>query len=77
VTEAIDDRVGIMVSAAAVPTIEAGIRTKLHHTKREYSTGIGMAMTTGTNKRIYPGGNIVLGKNVERAVNAEQQEYDP
>ena len=42
-----------MVSAAAIPTIQAGIGAQLHHAERGGSAGIGVAVPAGANKGIY------------------------
>ena len=51
--KAIANAVIIMVSAAAIPTIQAGIGAQLHHAERGGSAGIGVAVPAGANKGIY------------------------
>ena len=54
VAEAEDDQVGVVVSAATVPTFKTCIGTELDHAKGSSGAGVGVAVATGTDERIHP-----------------------
>jgi hypothetical protein len=41
-----------VISPAAVPSLESGVRTELNHAKRRGRTWVGVPMSPGSNPRI-------------------------
>jgi hypothetical protein len=58
-----------MIARTAVPTLQTGIRTQLHHPERGNRAGIGMPMPARTYKRVYKLGKVLfflLGRCTKR-----------
>ena len=53
VGKTVDNRIGIMIARATVPTFEPGIRTELHHAERQSSARVSMTVSAGANEGIY------------------------
>ncbi len=76
VTEAKDRAVGIMISTARVPSLDACIRTQLDHPERERGAGKGMPVRIGSDKRIDEAGGLetsLLAQEADRD-NQNQEE---
>ncbi|MCL0234295.1 hypothetical protein M2T38_26325, partial [Klebsiella pneumoniae] len=52
VGEAIDCRIGIIITGTGVPTVNPGVRTGLNHAVGNYCAGKSMSMSTGTDERV-------------------------
>src|ERR1700752_3054549 len=73
VTEAVDDRIGVVITGAAVPTGETRVRTELDHAERARCTGIRVPMPGSADKRIYIASQILLRQQCDRQ---DQQESE-
>lgn len=54
-----------MIPAATIPAFEPGIGTQLHHAMRQYGTGVGMTVASGSDKRIHIFCIILLSQEVK------------
>ena len=54
VAETVDGRIRVMIASAAVPTIQAGVRTELHHPERCSGARIGVSVPSRANERVHP-----------------------
>ena len=52
VAESVNDTVRVVVTPAAVPSLESGVRTELNHAKWRGRTWVGVPMPPGSNPRI-------------------------
>src|SRR5262245_23370272 len=71
VTEAVDHRIGIMITGATVPTREPCIRTELDHAERHRRAGKRVAMSACTDEGIDVAREVALCGGVGR----EYQQY--
>ena len=58
VREAVDDVVGIMIAAAAVPVVDAGVGRKLHHSERQRRSRKRVPVPAGAYERVDPSAEI-------------------
>ena len=58
-TESGDGVAGIVIAAAPIPSFLAVVGTELHHAKGDGGAGIHVAMSAGTQKRIYVSGQFL------------------
>ena len=65
-TEAVDDRVGIMIARRAVPAGESRIRTELDHAERDDRAGKGVAVSSRVDKRIDVAREVFLRIDLKR-----------
>ena len=64
VRKAVDDVVGVVVAAGAVPVVDACVGRELDHAERHRRTGKRVPVPAGTDKRIHPPRVITrLGKD--------------
>ena len=58
-TESGDGLAGVMIAAAPIPSFLAVVGTELYHAERDGGAGIHVAMSAGTQKRIYVSGQFL------------------
>ncbi len=64
VTEAVDDRIGVVVTGAAVPAGESRVGAELDHAKRPRRAGKRVAMPAGADKRIDVTREVLLRRDL-------------
>ena len=66
VAETVDDRVGVMITGAAIPTGEARIRAELDHAERPRGAGKRVTVAAGADERIDVPREILLRERQRR-----------
>ena len=56
----VHERIGIMITPAAVPTLKSGIGAELHHAEGHARAGVGMPVAARADKGIDQGGVVGL-----------------
>ena len=63
VTEAVDDRIGVVITGTAVPAGEPRVGAELDHAERPRRSRVSVTVAAGADKRIYITSQVLLRRD--------------